>query len=335
MVYTPPEERYSEMVYNRCGNSGLKLPALSLGLWHNFGGVDSFENGRLLVRKAFDAGITHFDLANNYGPPPGSAEETFGRILKSDLAPYRDELIVSTKAGYRMWPGPYGERGSRKSMLASLDQSLKRLGLEYVDIFYSHRFDAETPLEETMQALDHAVRQGKALYVGISNYGAEQTKRAVDILKSLGTPCLIHQMHYSMYERRPEQGLQQTLAEEGVGSIAYSPLARGLLTDRYLRSIPADSRAAGGSVFLNASDITEEKLDKSRKLNRMAEERGQSLAQMAIAWVLREGRVTSALVGASKTEQLDDVIGSLRKPNFTQDELERIERILSGEDGGA
>ncbi|RKN79189.1 aldo/keto reductase [Paenibacillus ginsengarvi] len=329
MAYTASEDRYSDMLYNRCGKSGLKLPALSLGLWHNFGGSDSFENGRELVRKAFDAGITHFDLANNYGPPPGSAEETFGRILKHDLAAYRDELIVATKAGYRMWPGPYGERGSRKSMLSSLDQSLKRLGMEYVDIYYSHRYDAETPLEETMQALDQAVRQGKALYVGISNYGAEQTKKAVDILRSLRTPCLIHQMHYSMYERSPEGALQQTLAEAGVGSIAYSPLARGLLTDRYLKSIPADSRAAGNSVFLNASDITEEKLGKSRRLNELAEERGQTLAQMAIAWVLRQGRVTSALVGVSRAEQLADVIGSLKRMDFGAEELERIERILS------
>lgn len=328
MVYAANEARYDSMPYNRTGKSGLKLPAVSLGLWHNFGGVDTIENGVRLVRRAFDLGITHFDLANNYGPPPGSAEETFGRILKADLAPYRDELVISTKAGYRMGPGPYGERGSRKSMLSSLDQSLKRLGLDYVDIFYSHRYDAETPLEETMSSLDQAVRQGKALYVGISNYGPEETRKAVTILRELGTPCLIHQVHYSMYERRLEHGLQQVLEEEGVGSIAYSPLARGLLTDRYLESIPADSRAAGQSVFLKREDITEEKLGKSRLLNKLAQERGQTLAQLAIAWVLRQGRVTSALIGASKEQQIDDVVGALQRLDFSQEELDMIERIL-------
>jgi L-glyceraldehyde 3-phosphate reductase len=330
MTYNAANNRYETMKYNRCGNSGLKLPAISLGLWHNFGGIDALENGRRILHRAFDLGITHFDLANNYGPPPGSAEETFGMIWKRDFAGYRDEMIVATKAGYSMWPGPYGERGSRKSMLASLDQSLKRMNMEYVDIFYSHRFDADTPLEETMGALDQAVRQGKALYVGISNYGPEQTKQAADMLRGLGTPCLIHQSHYSMYERKLEQGLQETLKQEGVGTIAYSPLARGLLTDRYLKEIPADSRAAGASAFLKREDITEAKLSMSRELNKLAEERGQSLAQMAVAWVLRQGRVASALIGVSKAEQIDDIIGSLSKSDFSEEELNRIEWILGG-----
>jgi L-glyceraldehyde 3-phosphate reductase len=330
-TYYAADNRYETMTYNRCGNSGLKLPAISLGLWHNFGGIDALENGRRILHRAFDLGITHFDLANNYGPPPGSAEETFGRIWKRDFAGYRDEMIVATKAGFTMWPGPYGERGSRKSMLASLDQSLTRMNMEYVDIFYSHRFDAETPLEETMGALDQAVRQGKALYVGISNYGPEQTKQAAAILKRLGTPCLIHQSHYSMYERRLEQGLQEALEQEGIGTIAYSPLARGLLTDRYLKEIPADSRAAGASTFLKREDITEEKLSKSRELNRMAVERGQSLAQMAVAWVLRQGRVASALIGVSKAEQIDDIVSSLRQLDFSNEELNQIERILGGQ----
>ncbi|TXK79138.1 aldo/keto reductase [Paenibacillus sp. N3.4] len=328
MSYLANEERYSQISYHQCGKSGLKLPPISFGLWHNFGGVDVFENSRALVRYAFDAGITHFDLANNYGPPVGSAEETFGQILKKDLLPYRDEIIISSKAGYRMWPGPYGERGSRKSMLASLDQSLKRLNLEYVDIFYSHRFDAETPLEETMGALDQAVRQGKALYVGVSNYNAEQTEKAAEILKGLGTPCVLHQVHYSMFERRLEKGLQSVLSREGIGSIAYSPLARGLLTNRYLTNIPADSRAAGGSVFLNPDDITEEKIAKSRLLNELAQERGQSLAQMALVWVLRKGHVTSALIGASKLSQIEDNVAALKQPNFTQEELDLIDQIL-------
>ncbi|MEC0228656.1 aldo/keto reductase [Paenibacillus alba] len=330
MNYLANANRYTEMSYNRTGRSGLKLPPISFGLWHNFGGVDVFENSRALARHAFDLGITHFDLANNYGPPTGSAEETFGQIMKKDLLPYRDELIIATKAGYRMWDGPYGERGSRKSMLASLDQSLKRLGLDYVDIYYSHRFDAETPLEETMGALDQAVRQGKALYVGVSNYNAEQTEEAVRLLKNQGTPFIIHQVHYSMFERRLEQGLQELLAREGVGSIAYSPLARGLLTDRYLDNIPADSRAAGGSVFLRPEDITEEKIAKSRLLNKLAQERGQSLAQMALAWVLRQGHVTSALIGASKVKQLDDNVAALKQPNFSQEELNLIDQILAG-----
>jgi L-glyceraldehyde 3-phosphate reductase len=329
MNYKANEGRYVDMPYNRSGKSGLKLPPISFGLWHNFGGVDLFENSRALARHAFDLGITHFDLANNYGPPTGSAEEVFGQILKKDLLPYRDELIIATKAGYRMWDGPYGERGSRKSMLASLDQSLKRLGMDYVDIYYSHRFDAETPLEETMSALDQAVRQGKALYVGVSNYNAEQTEQAAAILKGLGTPFIIHQVHYSMFERRLEQGLQDILAKEGVGSIAYSPLARGLLTDRYLENIPVDSRAAGGSVFLRPEDITEEKIAKSRLLNVLAQERGQSLAQMALAWVFRKGHVTSALIGASKVSQLDDNVAALKQPNFTQEELDLIDSILS------
>lgn len=326
--YVASNERYSTMTYSRCGRSGLKLPAISLGLWHNFGGVDALENGRLMLRRAFDLGITHFDLANNYGPPPGSAEATFGQLWRKDFAAYRNEMIVATKAGYRMWPGPYGERGSRKSMLASLDQSLQRLQMDYVDIFYSHRYDAETPLEETMSALSQAVRQGKALYVGISNYGAEQAKEAIAILRELGTPCLIHQCHYSMYERTLEAGLQDVLEQSGVGTIAYSPLARGLLTDRYLGGVPADSRAAGGSVFLNREDITEAKLNKSRKLQELALQRGQSLAQMAVAWVLRQGRVTSALIGASKAEQIDDIAKLLRNASFTDEELKIIEQIL-------
>ncbi|KHF34709.1 L-glyceraldehyde 3-phosphate reductase [Paenibacillus sp. P1XP2] len=276
MAYTPNEARYDEMIYNRCGRSGLKLPAISLGLWHNFGGVNTFENARSMVTRAFDLGITHFDLANNYGPPPGSAEETFGKILKQDLHGHRDELIVSTKAGYHMWPGPYGEWGSRKYMLSSLDQSLKRLGMDYVDIFYSHRFDPDTPLEETMMALDHAVRSGKALYVGISNYSAEQTAEAISILKSLGTPLLIHQPSYSMLNRWIENGLQDVLADNGVGSIAFTPLQQGLLTNKYLNGVPEDSRAASSSVFLNAQDITPEALRKIRALNQLAAAAGKA-----------------------------------------------------------
>ncbi|MDB5084421.1 MAG: L-glyceraldehyde 3-phosphate reductase [Bacilli bacterium] len=328
MTYLANELRYGQMSYHRSGKSGLKLPAISLGLWHNFGGIDVYENGRAMVRRAFDLGITHFDIANNYGPPPGSAEENFGRILKADLASYRDELIISTKAGYRMWPGPYGERGSRKNLLSSLDQSLQRLGMDYVDIFYSHRFDGETPLEETMGALDQAVRQGKALYVGISNYNAEQTQRAVDILNQLGTPCLIHQVSYSMLERRLEEGLQSVLHKEEVGTIAYCPLAKGLLTNRYLETIPADSRAAGASVFLKREDITEQKIAKVRLLNEIATQRGQSLAQMALVWVLRDGRVTSALIGASKVSQIEDNVAALNNSQFSQDELAQIDQIL-------
>jgi L-glyceraldehyde 3-phosphate reductase len=328
MVYYAADDRYDTMKYNRCGKSGLKLPAVSLGLWHNFGGVDVFENSRAMVHRAFDLGITHFDLANNYGPPPGSAEENFGRILKNDLSAYRDELVISTKAGYYMWKGPYGEWGSRKYLLSSLDQSLKRLGVEYVDIFYHHRPDPNTPLEESMGALDSAVRQGKALYVGISNYRAEQAREAIKILKQLGTPCLIHQPSYSMFNRWIEDELLDVLEEEGVGSIAFSPLAQGLLTDKYLKGIPQDSRAAKAHGFLKEKDITEEKLDKIRKLNELAAERGQTLAQMAIAWILRDGRVTSVLVGASKVSQVEDNVAALNKLDFSQEELDRIESIL-------
>lgn len=331
MAYTPNEARYDEMIYNRCGRSGLKLPAISLGLWHNFGGVNTFENARSMVIRAFDLGITHFDLANNYGPPPGSAEETFGKILKQDLHGHRDELIVSTKAGYHMWPGPYGEWGSRKYMLSSLDQSLKRLGMDYVDIFYSHRFDPDTPLEETMMALDHAVRSGKALYVGISNYSAEHTAEAISILKSLGTPLLIHQPSYSMLNRWIENGLQDVLADNGVGSIAFTPLQQGLLTNKYLNGVPEDSRAASSSVFLNAQDITPEALRKIRALNQLAAARGQSLAQLALAWVLRGGKVTSALIGASRVSQIEDNVAALKNLDFSQEELDRIEAILKTE----
>lgn len=330
MTYTASKERYASMQYNRCGRSGLMLPAISLGLWHNFGGTDYFENGRALVHRAFDLGITHFDLANNYGPPPGSAEINFGRILKEDLAPYRDELIISTKAGYTMWPGPYGDWGSKKYLLSSLDQSLRRMGLDYVDIFYHHRPDPRTPLEETMAALDLLVRQGKALYVGLSNYKAEQARAAIQILKELGTPCLIHQPRYSMLDRWVEDGLLEVLEEEGVGSIAFSPLAKGLLTNKYLKGIPADSRAAGPSVFLKAEDINEPLLIKLRALQDLALERGQTLAQMALAWVLRGDRITSVLIGASKVSQIDDCVGALKRSKFSPEELELIEIILSG-----
>jgi L-glyceraldehyde 3-phosphate reductase len=316
------------MKYNRVGRSGLKIPAVSLGLWHNFGGIDTFENGRALVRRAFDLGITHFDLANNYGPPPGSAEEMFGRLLATDMKPYRDEMIISTKAGYGMWEGPYGDFGSRKYLISSLDQSLKRMGLEYVDIFYHHRPDPETPLEETMTALDQIVRSGKALYVGISNYRAPQAKEAIAILKQLGTPLLIHQPRYSMFDRWIEDGLQDVLEEGGVGSIVFSPLEQGLLTNKYLSGIPQDSRAAGASVFLNEGSITTQKLDKVRRLNDLAVERGQTLAQMALAWVLRGERVTSVLIGASRVSQLDDNVAMLNHLDFSADELSRIEAIL-------
>ena len=330
MPYVADSSRYESMQYRRTGRSGLKLPAISLGLWHNFGGVDAFENGRDMVRKAFDLGITHFDLANNYGPPPGSAEEMFGRLLKSDLAPYRDELVISTKAGYYMWPGPYGEWGSRKNLVSSLDQSLKRMNLDYVDIFYSHRPDPETPLEETMAALDHVVRQGKALYVGISNYSAEQTREAVRILRDLGTPLLIHQPSYSMFNRWIENGLQDVLEENGVGSIAFTPLAQGLLTNKYLAGdIPSDSRAAKTtSPFLNAKDVTEEKIVKVRRLNDVAAARGQSLAQLALAWVLRGGKVTSALIGASRASQIEENVAALANLDFADEELQRIEDII-------
>lgn len=327
MSYQAAPKRYDSMKYNRCGRSGLKLPAISLGLWHNFGGVDTFENGRAMIRKAFDLGITHFDLANNYGPPPGSAELMFGQLLKTDLAPYRDELIISTKAGYHMWEGPYGDWGSRKYLLSSLDQSLKRMGLEYVDIFYSHRPDPETPIEETMMALDQAVRSGKALYVGISNYSAEQTAVAAKVLKELGTPLLIHQPKYSMLNRWIENGLQDVLEENGVGSIAFCPLAQGLLTNKYLAGIPTDSRAARNG-FLKERDITEETITKVTKLIQVAEARGQSLAQMALVWALRGGRLTSALIGASRVSQIEENVAALANPDFTQEELDLIEEIL-------
>lgn len=329
MTYIANEKRYETMRYNRCGRSGLKLPAVALGLWHNFGSVDSLENMRAMLRRAFDLGITHFDLANNYGPQSGSAEENFGRLLAQDLAPYRDELIISTKAGYYMWPGPYGEWGSRKYLLSSLDQSLKRMQLDYVDIFYSHRPDPETPLEETMSALDQAVRSGKALYVGISNYKPEQAREAARILRQLGTPCLIHQPKYSMFERWVEGGLLDVLAEEGIGCIAFSPLAQGLLTNRYLEGIPTESRALKSGVFLKPEQITEPKLAKVRALNQIALERGQSLAQLALAWVLRHRGMTSVLIGASKTQQIEDCAAVVNNLALSADELGRIEDILA------
>jgi len=328
MVYLADESRYNTMKYNRSGRSGLQLPAISLGLWHNFGGVDTYENGRALLRRAFDLGITHFDLANNYGPPPGSAEEMFGRVLKSDFAPYRDEMIISTKAGYTMWPGPYGDWGSKKYLISSLDQSLKRMGLEYVDIFYSHRPDPNTPLEETMGALDSIVRQGKALYVGISNYSADQTAEAVKILNALGTPLVIHQPNYSMFNRWIEDGLQDVLQENGVGSIVFCPLAQGLLTNKYISGIPDDSRAAKTSSFLSKEQVTEEVVNRVKKLNEIAVERGQNLAQMALAWVLRGGKVTSALIGASRVSQIEENVAALNNLSFTEEELTRIEDIL-------
>jgi L-glyceraldehyde 3-phosphate reductase len=328
MVYQASKKRYENMTYNRTGNSGLLLPAISLGLWHNFGGVDSFENGRAMLRRAFDLGITHFDLANNYGPPAGSAEEMFGSLLKTDFAPYRDELVISTKAGYYMWPGPYGEWGSKKYLISSLDQSLKRMGLDYVDIFYSHRPDPDTPLEETMGALDQIVRQGKALYVGISSYSPEETAQAIKILDDLGTPLLIHQPSYSMFNRWIENGLQDVLQENGVGSIAFCPLAQGLLTNKYLNGVPTDSRAAGSSVFLGKDQVTEEVISKVNQLAEIATERGQNLAQMALAWVLREGRVTSALIGASKVSQIEENVAALKNQDFSTEELAKIEEIL-------
>jgi L-glyceraldehyde 3-phosphate reductase len=329
MGYEASSTRYDTMKYNRCGKSGVKLPAISLGLWHNFGGVDNFENGRAMLRRAFDLGITHFDLANNYGPPAGSAEEMFGQMMLNDFAQYRDELIISSKAGYFMWPGPYGEWGSKKYLVSSLDQSLKRMNLEYVDVFYSHRFDPETPLEETMGALDSLVRQGKALYAGISSYSAEQTAEAVKILKALGTPMLIHQPVYSLLNRWVEDGLQDVLAENGVGSIAFCPLAQGLLTNKYVSGIPADSRAANTtSSSLNSKDVTPEKIEQIEKLNDLAKERSQSLAQMSLAWVLREGRITSALIGASRVSQIEENVAALNNLEFTAEELEKIDAIL-------
>ena len=329
MTYSAEDIRYKTMIYNRCGRSGLFLPTISLGLWHNFGGVDSFDNSRNLLRFAFDSGITHFDLANNYGPPPGSAEENFGKIMNRDFQPFRDEMIISTKAGYYMWPGPYGEWGSRKYLISSLDQSLNRMNLEYLDIFYSHRPDPDTPLEETMCALDHIVRQGKALYVGISNYSAEQTIRAAEILHSLGTPCLIHQPKYNMFERWVEKELLDVLEEKGIGCIPFSPLAQGLLTNRYLNGIPQDSRAGKSVGFLTPKHVTREKLDKVRKLNTLAEKRGQSLAQMSLAWILRDKRITSVLIGASNTEQLKDNLKILNNIHLSRIELDEIEEILT------
>jgi len=329
MSYTPAGDRYEAMTYNRCGKSGLLLPAISLGLWHNFGDVDCPKTARNMLLRSFDLGITHFDLANNYGPSPGAAEETFGRILKSDLASHRDELIVSSKAGYLMWPGPYGEWGSRKYLIASADQSLKRMGLDYVDIFYSHRPDPNTPMEETMGALDQLVRQGKALYVGISSYTAQQTKQASDILKDLGTPCLIHQPSYSMLNRWVEDDLLDTLNSEGIGSIAFCPLAQGLLTGKYLNGIPADSRAAKEHGFLQREMVTENLLQKIRRLTDIAKQRGQTLAQMAVVWVLRDSKITSALIGASRVEQIEENVTALAKRDFSEEELQQIDSILS------
>jgi len=328
MPYLASETRYNSMTYKRTGSSGLKLPLISLGFWYNFGGLDSFENGRAMARRAFDMGVTHFDLANNYGPPPGSAEETLGQLMKKDFHPYRDELIISTKAGYDMWPGPYGEWGSRKYMLASLDQSLKRMGLDYVDIFYSHRPDPETPMEETMSALDTAVRQGKALYVGISSYSPEETQEAAQILRQMGTPCLIHQPSYNMFNRWVENGLLDVLEQEGIGSIVFSPLAQGQLTDRYLNGIPQGARATKTErVWLTPDDV-KQNIGKTRKLNELAQKRGQKLSQMAIAWVLRKPQVTSALIGASSVQQLDDNLAALNNLVFSADELNEIDAIL-------
>jgi L-glyceraldehyde 3-phosphate reductase len=331
MPYAAAPNRYDTMIYNRTGRSGLKLPAISLGWWYNFGGLDPLENGRAIARRAFDMGVTHFDLANNYGPPPGSAEETFGRLFREDFHPYRDELVISTKAGYDMWAGPYGEWGSRKYMLASLDQSLKRMGVDYVDIFYHHRPDPDTPLEESMGALDTAVRQGKALYAGISNYSAEQTRRAANILRDLGTPCLIHQPSYNMLDRWIEGGLLDVLAEQGIGCIVFSPLAQGQLTDRYLQGIPSGARATKTErVWLTPKDV-EDNLPKVRKLNDLAMQRGQSLAQMALAWTLRQPLVTSALIGASSVKQLENSLAALNNRRFSDEELKQIENILSSQ----
>jgi L-glyceraldehyde 3-phosphate reductase len=329
MTFLADASRYEAMHYNRCGRSGLTLPAISLGLWHNFGGVDPLETARAMLRRAFDLGITHFDLANNYGPPPGSAEETFGQVFRQDLAPYRDELLISTKAGYRMWPGPYGEWGSRKNLVASLDQSLKRMGVDYVDIFYSHRPDPNTPLEETMAALDYIVRSGRALYAGISSYNPDQSRQAIQILRGLGTPCLIHQPSYSMFNRWIEEGLLDVLEAEGVGCIVFSPLFQGLLTDKYLDGIPAESRAAKPHGALGPDRITEDRLARVRKLNELARKRSQSLAQMAVAWVLRHATVTSALIGASRVEQIEEIVAAQEGLEFSAEELQAIEAILT------
>lgn len=329
-MYIATQDRYEGMRYNRCGRSGLILPAVSLGLWHNFGGVDAFENSRMMARCAFDLGVTHFDLANNYGPPYGSAETTFGEIMRRDLAPYRDELVISSKAGWDMWPGPYGDFGSRKYLIASLDQSLKRMGLEYVDIFYHHRPDPETPLEETMGALDSIVRSGKALYVGISSYSADETRKAIAVLKEFGTPLLIHQPSYNLFDRWIEDGLLDVLGESGIGCIVFSPLAQGLLTSRYLKDIPKDSRAAKGRESLSSEDVTSEVIQKVRRLGEIAQQRGQSMAQMAIAWTLRNPVVTSAVFGASRQEQIQEVVAALDNLNFTEAELAAIDAILAG-----
>jgi len=328
MTYLPSSERYKNMQYRRCGKSGIKLPAVSLGLWHNFGGVDVAENFKKILYLAFDSGITHFDLANNYGPPPGSAEENFGRILKDDFRGYRDEMIISSKAGYTMWDGPYGDWGSKKYLVSSLDQSLQRMGLDYVDIFYHHRPDPETPLEETMGALDLIVRQGKALYAGISNYPAEEADKAIQILKKLGTPCLIHQPKYSMFERWVEDGLLDVLERDGVGCIPFSPLAQGLLTNKYLHGIPADSRAAKPTGFLQTGQVTDARISQVKKLNDIAVKRGQTLAQMALAWLLKDPRITSVLIGASRPEQLADSLKCLDNIVFSGEELNKIEEIL-------
>lgn len=329
MVYQASPSRYETMEYRRCGNSGLKLPAVSLGLWHNFGDTTLLDTSRHMLRHAFDLGITHFDLANNYGPPPGSAEENFGRLLREDFTPYRDELVISTKAGYTMWQGPYGDWGSKKYLVASLNQSLKRMGLDYVDIFYHHRPDPDTPLEETMAALDLLVRQGKALYIGLSNYPTPLAEQAFQLLRELGTPCLIHQPKYSLFERWVEPQLLSSLDNHGVGAIAFSPLAGGVLTDRYLNGIPEDSRAASQSQFLSEAQLTEEKMAKVRRLNAIAVARGQKLAQMALAWVLRGDRVTSVLIGASKTAQIDDAVAMLANRQFSERELAEIDAILA------
>ena len=330
MQYTPSSNRYNEIPYKRCGNSGLLLPAISLGLWQNFGSVDNFENGRSIIRRAFDRGITHFDLANNYGPVAGSAEENFGTILKKDFTGFlRDELIISSKAGYGMWDGPYGDWGSRKYLLSSLDQSLKRMQLDYVDIFYSHRPDPNTPLEETMMALHTAVKSGRALYAGISNYKAPEARKAISILKELGTPCLIHQPKYSMFERWVEDGLLDVLEEMGVGCIPFSPLAQGMLTDKYLKGIPENSRASKTGGSLRATDITPQRLEQIKALNEIAQQRNQSLAQMAITWLMKDKRVTTVLIGASSVQQLDNNLDSLHQIDYTQEELQKIEAILA------
>ena len=328
-MHKAAEDRYDKIPYKRCGRSGLQLPIISLGLWHNFGGVDIHEIARSMVIEAFDSGITHFDLANNYGPPPGSAEETFGKIMEDDLKKYRDELIISTKAGYDMWPGPYGEWGSRKYLLASLDQSLKRMGLEYVDIFYSHRFDPDTPLEETMGALDHAVRSGKALYAGISSYSPEKTLEASKILKEMGTPCLIHQPRYNMFDRWIEDGLLDVLKQEGIGCIVFSPLAQGILTTKYLQGVPEGSRAAKDSGYLAKDQITDEVIEKVKKLNWLAQDRGQSLAQMALMWCVRSPEVTSVLIGASSTRQLHENLEAIKHVDFSDEEITEIDKILN------